>query len=298
MIRPVKFFGGAALLMSLAASASAGAIEELGVPGRTAELKITIPAPARTAAEPQSPSYLTNVAQGHIMSLLRDFYDDGVTVIDIAQDQALKMPANPVVPEFYSSNGFTVMVSGYEELMPGANWKTLKEYAAVQSELPAAVAFLTGNGKLGNNLLEIAKRDGSFTLKVKENPWSAARAAGAFQLTCDGARLRLTPGTAGRFNAAVNDAGMTASLRAAASRFYEGEQRLVNVKFNGASSFTVSDLQKSQDGSGYAAGQFAPRLDLLGGGRARLVLTYFRMNNSHSYDYNEVASFEFANCVK
>ena len=111
-------------------------------------------------------------------------------------------------------------------------------------------------------------------------------------------KLQLQFKDARRFNALVNDAGIAAALRTAAAKFYEGEQRLVNVRFTGPASFMVADLQKNADGSGYDAGQFAPKVYLLGGGRAKLVLTYFRMNNSHSYDYNEVASFEFDNCVK
>ncbi|HAH31930.1 MAG TPA: hypothetical protein DCL44_06410 [Elusimicrobia bacterium] len=120
----------------------------------------------------------------------------------------------------------------------------------------------------------------------------------ASELYCGGGKLQLTVKDARRFNAVVNDAAITSALRAAAAKFYEGEQRLVNVTFTGPSSFIVADLQKNSDGSGYAAGQFAPQIYLLGGGRARLLLTYFRMNNSYSYDYKEVASFEFSGCNK
>lgn len=127
---------------------------------------------------------------------------------------------------------------------------------------------------------------------------AAEAASRAFELFCGGGKLQLQFKDARRFNAVVNDAGIAAALRTAAAKFYEGEQRLVNVRFTGPASFMVADLQKNADGSGYDAGQFAPKVYLLGGGRAKLVLTYFRMNNSHSYDYNEVASFEFDNCVK
>lgn len=134
---------------------------------------------------------------------------------------------------------------------------------------------------------------------VPEVPAAKAEAPSrAFELYCGGGKLQLQFKDSSRFTAVVNDAAVASALRAAAARFFEGEQRLVGVKFSGPSSFTVADLQKSIDGTGYVAGQFAPRLDLLGGGRVKLVLTYFRMNNSHSYDYNEVASFEFDNCVK
>ena len=135
-------------------------------------------------------------------------------------------------------------------------------------------------------------------LKVSAPAAVEGNSARAFELFCDGGKLQLQFKGAVRFNALINDASVASALRAAAAKFYEGEQRLVNLKFTGPSSFMVADFQKNGDGSGYDGGQFAPKIYLLGGGRARLVLTYFRMNNSHSYDYNEVASFEFSNCVR
>lgn len=136
------------------------------------------------------------------------------------------------------------------------------------------------------------------TVQFAEPQAVPAPASRAFELYCGGGKLQLQFKDARRFNAIVNDAAVTAALKAAAAKFYEGEQRLVNVRFTGPSSFIVADFQKDPDGYGYDAGQFAPKIRLLGGGRALLVLTYFRMNNSHSYDYKEVASFEFSNCVK
>ncbi|OGR81807.1 MAG: hypothetical protein A2X32_10015 [Elusimicrobia bacterium GWC2_64_44] len=118
----------------------------------------------------------------------------------------------------------------------------------------------------------------------------------AFELYCGGGKLQLSVKDARRFNAVVNDAGIASALRSAAAKLPGGEKFLVNVVFTGPSSFMVGDLQKLKDGSGYDAGQFAPKLYLLGGGRAKLVLTYFRMTNSQAYDFREVASFEFQSC--
>ncbi|MBI5744948.1 MAG: hypothetical protein HY952_10420 [Elusimicrobia bacterium] len=122
--------------------------------------------------------------------------------------------------------------------------------------------------------------------------------ARAFELYCAGGKLQVQFKDAVRYTAIVKDAAITAALKAAAAKFYEGEQRLVNVRFNGPASFMVADFQKDPDGYGYDAGQFAPKLRLLGGGRARLTLTYFRMTNSHAYEFNEVASFDFDGCLK
>lgn len=116
------------------------------------------------------------------------------------------------------------------------------------------------------------------------------------ELYCAGGKLQLNPKDARRFNAVINDAGMASALRSSAAKLQDGEKYLKNVVFTGPSSFVVGDLLKTSDGSGYDAGQFAPKLYLLGGGRAKLVLTYFRMTSSQSYDYLEVASFEFQNC--
>lgn len=161
--------------------------------------------------------------------------------------------------------------------------------SALSGGLAKAGPFETALSVSGN---EIAAR--AVALPVpQEVPAPAARVS---ELYCGGGRLQVQAKDAGRFTAVVNDAAVTAALKAAAARFYEGEQRLLNVRFTGASSFMVSDLRKAPDG--YDGGQFAPKLRLLGGGRALLVLTYFRMNNSYAYDYSEVASFEFGGCVR
>ena len=119
----------------------------------------------------------------------------------------------------------------------------------------------------------------------------------AVELFCSVGKLQLTPKDATRYNATVNDANMTKSLRETAAKLPGGEQSLVNVTFTDRS-FMVADLQKVSGTMNYDAGQFAPKLNMLGGGRAALVLTYFRMTSSHSYDYNEVVSLGFSGCGK
>ena len=70
------------------------------------------------------------------------------------------------------------------------------------------------------------------------------------------------------------------------------------MTFTGPASFVVADLQKVAGTANYDAGQFAPKLNLLGGGRAVLLLTYFRMTSGQAYDYKEVVSLGFSGCVK
>ena len=117
-----------------------------------------------------------------------------------------------------------------------------------------------------------------------------------YDIACAGGKLQVLPKDASRFNVLVNDAAMTSALRAAAAKLFQGEQYLINVRLLSSSSFMVTDLMKT--GNAYDGGQFAPKLYLLGGGRARLTLTYFRMLNSHSYDFREVVSFDFSGCNK
>ena len=90
---------------------------------------------------------------------------------------------------------------------------------------------------------------------------------------------------------------MTRSLRELAAKLPGGEQSLVNVTFSDRS-FVVADLQRVPGTANYDAVQFAPKLNMLGGGRAVLLLTYFRMTTSRSYDYKEVVSLGFSGCVK
>lgn len=117
-----------------------------------------------------------------------------------------------------------------------------------------------------------------------------------YELVCAGGKLQVSAKDARRFNLMVNDASMTAALRQAAARFLQGEQYLMNTRILSSSSFMVADLMKA--GNAYDGGQFAPKLHLLGGGRARLSMTYFRMANSQSYDFREVISFDFSGCNK
>lgn len=180
-----KLLSGVALLLSLTGYASAGAMDELKASvssDKDSGLTVSIPAPTSAAAPVLKTAgdavyqYLTRVAQFHVAEFADElFYDDGVMAVNIALDTTLKLPARPIVAELSSySNGFTVMCSGVAADLPSTNWKTLKEYKAVQSELPVAISFLTENGKLGNNLLEITRLNGSFTIKVKESPWNHA----------------------------------------------------------------------------------------------------------------------------
>lgn len=113
-------------------------------------------------------------------------------------------------------------------------------------------------------------------------------------LVCAGGKLQVLPKDGVRFNVLVNDAAMTSALRSAAAKLFQGEQSLKNTRLLTSSSFMVTDLMRV--GNGYDGGQFAPRLYLLGGGRARLAITYFRMLNSQSYDFREVVSFDFSGC--
>jgi len=117
-----------------------------------------------------------------------------------------------------------------------------------------------------------------------------------YELICAGGKLQVSAKDARRFNLTVNDAAMTTALRQAAAKFFQGEQYLMNTRVLSSSSFMVADLTKA--GNTYDGGQFAPKLYLLGGGRARLTLTYFRMANSQSYDFKEVISFDFSGCNK
>ncbi|OGR51689.1 MAG: hypothetical protein A2049_10325 [Elusimicrobia bacterium GWA2_62_23] len=117
-----------------------------------------------------------------------------------------------------------------------------------------------------------------------------------YELACAGGKLQVLPKDASRFNVLVNDAAMTSALRAAAAKLFQGEQYLKNTRILTSSSFMVTDLLKQ--GGLYDGGQFAPKLQLLGGGRARLTLTYFRMANSQSYEFREVISFDFSGCSK
>lgn len=133
----------------------------------------------------------------------------------------------------------------------------------------------------------------SFEMPAVSAPVPAVK---GYELVCAGGKLQVSAKDARRFNLMVNDASMTAALRQAAAKFFQGEQYLMSTRILSSSSFMVSDLMKA--GNAYDGGQFAPKLYLLGGGRARLTLTYFRMANSQSYDFREVASFEFAGCSK
>jgi len=152
---------------------------------------------------------------------------------------------------------------------------------------------LTGSvqaASIGNKIVFDQPRPAPFAAEPSLNK--------ALELYCSVGKLQLTPKGGVRYNAIVNDAAMTKSLRETASKLPGGPQSLVNVSFINDTSFMVVDFQK-EDGTGnYDAGQFAPKLRLLGGGRAVMVLTYFHMTGSHSYDYNEVVSLGFSGCIK
>jgi len=134
-------------------------------------------------------------------------------------------------------------------------------------------------------------------VEYRKDPREAGQAKAA-ELFCSVGKLELNPKDATRFNATVSDAKMTKSLRELAAKLPGGEQSLVNVTFTGPASFVVADLQKVAGTMNYDAGQFAPKLNMLGGGRAVLLLTYFRMTTSQSYDYKEVVSLGFSGCKK
>ncbi len=120
----------------------------------------------------------------------------------------------------------------------------------------------------------------------------------AVELFCSAGNLELTPGDGAGYNATVNDAGMTRSLRALAAKLPGGERSLVKVTFTGPVSFVVSDLRKVAGTMNYDAGQSAPKLNMLSGGRAVLLLTYSRMTSGQPDDYKELVSLGFSGCVK
>jgi len=128
-------------------------------------------------------------------------------------------------------------------------------------------------------------------------PETGPREPKAVELFCSVGKLELAPKDGTRYNATVNDARMTKSLRELAAKLPGGEQSLVNVTFTDRS-FVVADLQKVSGTANYDAGQFAPKLNMLSGGRATLLLTYFRMNSGQSDDYKEVVSLGFSGCAK
>ncbi|MCX5792545.1 MAG: hypothetical protein NTY45_10110 [Elusimicrobia bacterium] len=164
-------------MLSLTAYASAGAVDQLRAScSKAAEPAIAMPAPiaisVKSGGAVQTVSYLTNVRQDAIGRILRDFYSEGVTVANISLDADLDLPANPIVSGLATQyGGFTVMVSGLPKEMPGANWKTIKEYTVTDYEMLTAVAYLVESGKLRGKLLEITKQQSGFTIKVKVNPW-------------------------------------------------------------------------------------------------------------------------------
>jgi hypothetical protein len=165
----------AILVFGFCGGAYAGALTELKASASPDAVNMPfteiVPQKVSTAQNVQAVSYLTQVQQEAIARILRDFYDDGVTVVNIALSSVLKLPANPIVSQYYDANGYTVMVSGTIAEMPGTGWATISEYKAVQSELPMAISFIMRNEKLGRGLIEITKVNGSFTIKVKANPW-------------------------------------------------------------------------------------------------------------------------------
>jgi len=160
---------------------------------------------------------------------------------------------------------------------------------AAVSAGPESVAVSAADGFGGLSPLRAV----SFEAPAVPGPVPAYK---GYDLACAGGKLQVLPKDAMRFNALVNDAAMTAALRSAAAKFFQGEQFLKSTRLLTSSSFMVTDLMRA--GNGYDGGQFAPKLYLLGGGRARLTLTYFRMANSQSYDFREVISFDFSGCNK
>lgn len=157
-------------------------------------------------------------------------------------------------------------------------------FAGPESEAVSAAAGFGGLSPL---------RAVSFEAPAVPGPVPAYK---GYDLACAGGKLQVLPKDAMRFNALVNDAAMTAALRSAAAKFFQGEQFLKSTRLLTSSAFMVTDLMRA--GNGYDGGQFAPKLYLLGGGRARLTITYFRMLNSQSYDFKEVISFDFSGCNK
>lgn len=122
-------------------------------------------------------------------------------------------------------------------------------------------------------------------------------APGAVELFCSDGRLTLTLNDGAGYNATIDDAKMTRSLRELAAKLPGGERSLVNVTFKDRS-FVVADLRKVPGTVNYDAGQSGPRLNMLSGGRASLLLTYSGAASARSNEYRELVSLGFSGCVK
>lgn len=94
------------------------------------------------------------------------FSEADVMAATIAPDRAFCLPKKPVVRRSAAASGpgFAVICSAGMEDMPGANWKTLAEYEAARSELPAAIKFIFENAEMRPGLIVITRHSGQFAL--------------------------------------------------------------------------------------------------------------------------------------